>query len=85
MNILPITKARGKLGDLVDKVQGDDYIILTKGGMPKAALVDVAYLAKLQKDLSKLYKKTFIDPVLLPFTRIFSDREIAEWEKNDVL
>ncbi|MBS3140598.1 HAD-IA family hydrolase [Candidatus Woesearchaeota archaeon] len=43
-----IINAPISIGDLVDKVQGDDYIILTKGGMPKAALVDVAYLAKLE-------------------------------------
>ncbi|MEK7577954.1 MAG: type II toxin-antitoxin system prevent-host-death family antitoxin [Patescibacteria group bacterium] len=85
MTLIPITKARGILGDLADQVQGNDYIILTKGGNPKVALVDIAYLTRLQNDLSKLYKKTFITPSLLPFTREFSDAEVASWEENDVL
>lgn len=85
MTILPITKARGKLGDLANQVQGDNYIILTKSGSPKAALVDIAYLTRLQNDLSKLYKKTFISLNLLPFTREFTDTEIAAWEADDVL
>lgn len=85
MTILPITKARSKLGDLADQVQGSDYIILTKGGSPKAALVDIDYLNRLQKDLSKLYKQTFIASGLLPFTRQFSDEEIAAWEAEDAV
>jgi len=32
--IIPITKARGKLGALAEKVTGEDYIVLTKGGAP---------------------------------------------------
>ena len=85
MNILPITKARSKLGNLADQAQGSHYIILTKGGNPKVALVDIAYLNRLQNDVSKLYKKTFIASDLLPFTREFSDEEIARWEAADVL
>ncbi len=49
MNILPITQARGKLGDLAKKVSGGDYVVLTKGGVPEAALVDYNYLLKLEK------------------------------------
>lgn len=84
-NIIPLTKARGKLGDLVSKTDGEDYYILTKGGSPQAALVDIKYLTKLQKMVAKICKKTYIDPNLLPFTREFSDTEIAEWEKEDKL
>lgn len=84
-NIVPITKARGKLGDLADKVSGEDYIILTKGGSPKAALVDVQYLKRLQREVSAIYKKTFIDPKLLKYTREFTDKEIEGWAKEDAL
>jgi len=83
--IIPITKARGKLGDLAQKVKGKNFIILTKSGKPEAALVDIQYLAKLQKDVARAYQKTFIDPHLLSFTREFSDKEMAEWEKEDQL
>lgn len=83
MTILPITKARSKLGDLAEQVQGNKYVILTKSGSPKVALVDIAYLRRLQDDLNKLYKKTYITPDLLPYTRIFSDKEIATWEAED--
>lgn len=74
-NIVPITKARGKLGDLAEKVKGGRYVVLTKGGKPEAALVDVKYL----------YQKTFIDPKLLPLTREFKDKEVADWKKEDEL
>lgn len=84
-NIVPITKARGKLGDLAEKVKGEKYVILTKGGKPEAALVDVEYLVKLEEEVAKIYRKTFIDPKFLPLTREFTDKEIAEWQKEDEL
>ncbi len=83
--IVPITKARGKLGALAEKVAGEDYVVLTKGGAPKAALVDFSYLTKLQNEVRKIYKKTFIDPKLLKYTREFNDKEIEEWLKEDEL
>lgn len=84
-NIVPITKARGKLGDLAEKVKGGRYVVLTKGGKPEAVLVDIEYLARLEEEVAKIYQKTFIDPKLLPLTRKFTDKEIAEWEKEDKL
>lgn len=84
-NILPITKARVKLGYLASKVRGENYVILTKGGSPKAAIVDINYLTKLQKEVVGIYQKTFIDPKLLPYTREFSDEELKEWAKEDAL
>lgn len=84
-NIIPITKARSNLGNLAEKVAKDNYIILTKDGSPKAALVDIAYLTNLEKQVRKAYKKTFIDPKLLKYTREFSDEEIKDWEKEDSL
>lgn len=83
--IIPVTKARSKLGELAEKVNKDNYIILTKGGSPKAAIVDIEYLNALQKDIKNLYKKTFIDPQLLSYTREFTDGEIDQWQKDDDL
>lgn len=84
-NVIPITKARGNLGNLAEKVAKDNYIILTKDGSPKAALVGIAYLTNLEKQVRRAYGKTFIDPKLLKYTRKFTDREIKEWEKEDTL
>lgn len=84
-NIVPLSKARAKLGDLTDKVSGENYVVLTKGGSPKAAIVDIKYLNKLQQQLRSIYQKTYIDPKLIPYTREFSDEEIAQWLKEDAL
>jgi len=83
--IIPVTKARPQLGSLTKKVIGNKYFVLTKGGKPEAALVDIKYLSRLEEDLAKIYQKTFIDPKLLPFTREFTPGEIAKWEKEDRL
>lgn len=82
-NIIPITLARSKLGDLAESVKGGDYVVLTKDGSPKIALVDIAYLTRLEEDIEKTYQKTFIDPKFLPYTRKFTDHEITEWLKED--
>lgn len=84
-NIIPITKARSNLGNLAEKVAKENYIILTKDGSPKAALVDISYLMNLEKQVRKAYGKTFIDPKLLKYTREFTDKEIKEWAKEDSL
>ncbi len=83
--IIPVSEARAKLGNLLDQAKNDQYFLLTRGGKVKAALVDIDYLEKLQKDLNGLYGKTYIDPKLLPLTRKFSDEEIAQWLKDDQL
>lgn len=83
VDIIPITKAREKLGDLATKVKGEKYVILTKGGQAEAALVDIEYLVRLEEEVAKVYQKTFIDPKVLPLTRKFSDKEIREWLQED--
>lgn len=83
--IIPVTKARDILGNLTEQVTADNFFILTKGGSPQAAIVNYDYLIKLQNAVSKFYQKTYIDSSLLPFTREFSDAEIDEWQKEDVL
>lgn len=84
-NIIPITEARGRLGNLTEKATGENIVILTKSGKPRAALVDIAYITKLQNEVQRLYKKTFIDPTLLPYTREFTEKEIEEWMREDKL
>ena len=85
VNIIPVTKARNKLGSLAEKVRGENYVVLTKGGNPKAALVDINYLTRLEQDLKNIYQKTFINPKLLPYTREFTRSEIKAWQKEDAL
>lgn len=75
--------ARNKLSDLTEAVRDEEFIILTKEGVPRAALVDIAYLSKLQERLQKIHKKTYIDPQLFPLTREFSDQETLEWERQN--
>jgi len=84
-NIIPITRARSNLGNLATKVKGDKYIVLTKGGNPRAALVDINYLKNLEQEVQKIYGITFIDTSLLPLTRNFTNQEIASWEQEDKL
>lgn len=84
-SVVPLSKARAKLGDLTDKVSGENYVVLTKGGTPKAAIVDIKYLNKLQQQLRSIYQKTYIDPKLIPYTREFSKEEIQRWLKEDAL
>ena len=84
-NIIPITKVRSNLSSLTQKVKGEKYIVLTKGGTPRAALVDIKYLTKLEDEVKKIYGKTFIDPNLLPLTRQFSKKEIEKWRQEDKL
>ena len=83
--IVPISEARNRLSNLLNQTRGSNYYLLTKGGKAKAALVDIEYLEKLERDVEKFYQKTFIDPKLLPLTREFSNKEIKEWLKEDQL
>jgi len=84
-NIIPITKARSRLSNLVSMAISDKYFILTKGGNPSVALVDIDYLRNLEKTVKSLFQKTFINPSLEKYTRNFSDNEIKEWQKEDRL
>ncbi len=42
--IVSVTDARSRLSELVDEARSDEFWVLTKGGKPRVALVDVAYL-----------------------------------------
>lgn len=84
-NVIPMTKARGRLGDLASLAVASNYFVLTKGGNPSVALVDLEYLKNLEGIVQMVTQKTFIDPKLEKFTREFSDKEIAEWQSEDQL
>lgn len=83
--IIPITEARGRLGDLAEKTIGEKFIVFTKNGRPKTAMVDINYLKRLQEQVKSITQNTYIDPTLIPFTRKFTNEEIKEWEKEDRL
>lgn len=85
LNIIPITKARSRLGDLADMAIANNYYVLTKGGSPSVALVDFNYFKKMEDAVKLIYQKTFIDPKLEKYTREFSNKEIEEWQKEDEL
>lgn len=42
--IVSVTDARSRLSELVDEAKSAEFWVLTKGGKPRVALVDVAYL-----------------------------------------
>jgi len=85
LNIIPITKARSRLGDLADMAIANNYFVLTKGGEPSVALVDFNYLKKMEDFVKLVYQKTYIDPKLEKYTREFTTQEIEEWQKEDQL
>ncbi len=84
-DIVSITEARERLGQLARKVSGEKYFVFTKGGEPEVALVDIRYLNQLEETVKKVYQKTYIDPQLLDYTREFSDKEISAWLEEDKL
>ena len=45
--LVPFSQARANLAELVEKVKGKYFLVVTKRQLPKVALVDTDYLAKL--------------------------------------
>lgn len=81
--IIPLTKARQRIGKLVKKVKGNDFFVISKTGIPKVALVDVDYLGKLKELEEKLsweekFKRT------LENLRAKTDRYPTEQVKQDI-
>lgn len=65
-HIVSITEARSRLSELVESASAEDVWVLTKGGKPRAALVDVAYLDQLVRrawfnDLAERSQSSFDD------------------------
>lgn len=46
-NIIPLTEARDHFSQIVNEVQKDKLYVLTKGGKPAVAIIDVKYLETL--------------------------------------
>lgn len=46
-NIIPLTEARDHFSQIVNEVQKDKLYVLTKGGKPAVAIIDVKYLENL--------------------------------------
>lgn len=46
-NIIPLTEARDHFSQIVNEVQKDKLYVLTKGGKPAVAIVDVKYLEQI--------------------------------------
>jgi prevent-host-death family protein len=64
--VIPLTEARARLSELVEKTLGDQYWVMTKGGKPRVALVDVEYLNQLVRrawfnDLSTRTRASYDD------------------------
>ncbi|MEK7504042.1 MAG: hypothetical protein AAB550_00870 [Patescibacteria group bacterium] len=83
--IIPVTEARPILGSLLDTLDSNNVIGLTKGGRVVGVVVSPNYLDMLQTNTKKVLAKTFIDETTRPYIREFSDEEIKEWLKEDAL
>lgn len=83
--IIPVTEARSILGSLLDSLDSDNVIGLTKSGRVVGVVVSPNYLDMLQTNTKRVLSKTFIDETTSPYIREFSDEEIKEWLKEDAL
>jgi len=45
--MVPLTEARSRLSEIVDKTAGDQFWVLTRRGRPTVAMVDIEYLDQL--------------------------------------
>ncbi len=45
--VVPLTEARNRLSEIVDNAIKDRFWVITKGGKPRVAVVDVQYLDEL--------------------------------------
>jgi len=64
-NIIPLTEARDHFSQIVSEVQNDKLYVLTKGGKPAVAIIDVKYLEHItggEIDKTHLEKEIKKDP-----------------------
>jgi len=47
--VIPLTEARARLSEIINKTVGDKFWVLTRRGKPKVAVVDVDYLEQLMQ------------------------------------
>lgn len=74
-HIVTITEARGRLGELVDDVEFERFWVLTKGGKPRAALVDIEYLDYLVSLKSHPSASILLDPAKDPLLALIGSVE----------
>src|SRR3990167_1155792 len=73
-NIIPLTEARDHFSQIVAEVQKDKLYVLTKGGKPAVAIIDVKYLEHLtggeakrehiQEEIKKAPEKVGLPPMV---------------------
>lgn len=88
-NIIPVSKARANLDDVMNKVNGtDEIVVLTKSGQPKAAMVDPDLLGQLlrrERLGSFLGKNRRAFMNYLRYDLKMSERKIASLNDEDVM
>ncbi|MEA3340102.1 MAG: type II toxin-antitoxin system Phd/YefM family antitoxin [Chloroflexota bacterium] len=47
--MVPLTEARSRLSEIINKTVGDQFWVLTRRGKPKVAMIDVNYLEQLMR------------------------------------
>ncbi len=50
--VVPLTEARSRLSEIVENTVQDRFWVITKGGKPRVAVVDVQYLDELVRRAS---------------------------------
>lgn len=78
--IVSVTEARARLSELVDEASSDAFWILTKGGKPRVALVDVTYLDEL---IRKAWFNELTNRSTMAFERYLHDRGLNSTEMSD--
>lgn len=73
-NIIPLTEARDHFSQIVAEVQKDKLYVLTKGGKPAVAIIDVKYLeaitggevkpAQIHEEIKKAPEKVGLPPMI---------------------
>lgn len=73
-NIIPLTEARDHFSQIVNEVQKDKLYVLTKGGKPAVAIVDVKYLeaitggevdkSRVEAEIQKAPEKVGLPPMV---------------------
>jgi hypothetical protein len=85
--VIPATKVRFELTKILPQIQDSRYFVLTYKGYPKAALVDIKYLEKLER-------RRIFDALLKETSGMFSDylktigkdiNTISEKEANEII
>lgn len=76
--IVSVTDARSRLSELVDEAKSEEFWVLTKGGKPRVALVDVAYL-------DELIRRAWFNEVAAQTQNVFTSYLRAQGTDPDVI